>query len=145
MVELDCKQWLRDHPDHTAKVIVALYDCMSMAKACSYWEWHRGTRIMWFRLPEEWHLLFRDAPRIFHKGPLPKGFTRNHPSESRAAEIAVQRKLFKLHFRRYTEDGFVDLAQGRYAITKVQLDGEVVDIRVVWNSRSNGYNGKIWL
>ena len=138
MVDLDCKQWLRDHPKHTEKDIYALYDCMSRAKACSYWEWHRGSRIMWFRLPEEWQSLFRDGPRLFHIGPLPKRFTRNQPSEFRAAEIAVQRKLFKLHFRRYTEEGFVDLVQGRFAITKVQLDGEVIYIRVVWNSRSNG-------
>ena len=86
---------------------------------------------MWFRIPEEWQSLFQDGPRLFHMGPLPKGFTRNNPSESRAAEIAVRRTLFKLHFRRYTEEGFVDLVQGRFAITKVQLEEEVIYIRVV--------------
>ena len=89
--------------------------------------------------------MFRDGPKLFHKGPLPKGFTRNAPSESREVELESRKKVFKLNFRGYLEEGFVDLVQGRFPIAKVVEDGEVLDIRVVWNSKSNGYNEQIWV
>ena len=39
----------------------------------------------------------------------------------------------------------MDLVQGRFPIAKVVEDGDVLDIRVVWNSKSNGYNEQIWV
>ena len=39
----------------------------------------------------------------------------------------------------------MDLVQGRFAISKVVRDGEVLDIRVVWNSKPNGYNEQVWV
>ena len=144
-VEKDAEQWLKNHPRHTNEDAADIVDCVRRAKACSYWEWHRGSRIMWFRLPEEWQSLFRDGPEMFHWGPAPRGFTQNNPSESREVEIEVRKKLFRLKFRGYSEMGRVDLVQGRFSITKVVRDGEVLDIRVVFNSRSNGYNETIWV
>ena len=144
MIERDAQRWLNEHPTHTERDEAGLDDCIWRAKACSYWEWHRGSRVMWFRLPSEWQPLFRDGPKYFHFGPFPKGFTHNNPSESRQAELEVRKKIFKLNFRRYTEPGLVDLVQGRFSVVKAMEGGEVLDIRVVWNSKSNGYNDQIW-
>ena len=143
-VEQDRIQWLREHPGHTAGDVAAIEDCVRRARACSYWEWHRGSRIMWFRLPEEWQPLFRDGPRLFHLGRHPKGMTRDATSESRAAEIAVRKKIFRLGFRGYSERGGVDLVQGRFSVIKLMEGEEVLDIRVVFDSKSNGYNENIW-
>ena len=74
-VEQDALKCLKDHPRHSKADVAAIEDCLHRVRACSYWEWHRGSRIMWFCLPEEWQALFRDGPKLFHKGPLPKGFT----------------------------------------------------------------------
>lgn len=144
LVERDAERWLKSHPSHSRQERAALDDCVRRARACSYWEWCRGSRIMWFRLPEEWQTWFREGPRMFRTGPLPKALTRNAPTPSRSAEIEVRKKIFKLNFRGYTEAGFVDLVQPRFPIVKTMVDGEVTDIRVVWNSRSNGYNDQIW-
>ena len=130
-VEQDGHQWLRDHPKYAERDVIAIEDSICRAKACSYWEWHRGSRIMWLRLPSEWQALFRDGPVLFYKVPLPKGFTQNTPSSSREVEIGIRKKIFKINFRGYSEAGFVDLVQGRFAISKVVRDGEVLDIRVV--------------
>ena len=61
-VEQDGHQWLRDHPKYAERDVIAIEDSICRAKACSYWEWHRGSRIMWFRLPSEWQALFWDGP-----------------------------------------------------------------------------------
>ena len=82
---------------------------------------------------------------MFHWGPALKGFTQNNPSKSREVEIEVRKKLFWLNFRGYPEAGRADLVQGRFSVTKVVRDGEVLDIRVMFNSRSNGYNETIWV
>ena len=55
----------------------------------------------------------------------------------------MRKKLFWLNFRGYPEAGRADLVQGRFSVTKVVRDGEVLDIRMVFNSRSNGYNKTI--
>jgi len=144
LVQRDAERWLEAHPRASAQERRALDDCVRRARACSYWEWHRGSRIMWFRLPEEWQTLFREGPRMFRMGELPKGMTRNAPTPSRSAELEVRKKIFKLNYRGYTEVGFVDLVQPRFPVVKTMVDGEVTDIRVVWNSRSNGYNERIW-
>ena len=115
-VEMDAKQWLIDHPKHTKEDVAAIQDCIKRAKACSYWEWHRGSRIMWFRLPEEFQAFFRDGSKLFHVGPTPIGLTRNSPSESRAAEIEARKKIFKLSYQGYIETGFVDLVQGHFQL-----------------------------
>ena len=66
-------------------------------------------------------------------------------STTRSEEIAVVKKIFKLQYRGYVEKKFVSLVQGRFAITKLMVDEEVLDIRVVWNSKSNRYNKQIWV
>ena len=47
-VQQDAEDWLRAHPKHTEEDIEAIHNCLRRVKACSYWEWHRGSRIMWF-------------------------------------------------------------------------------------------------
>ena len=54
--------------------------------------------------------------------------------------------MFKAEFRDYVEDGYVDLVQPRFPAVKVETVGVIQDIRVrvVWNSKSNGYNACLW-
>ena len=85
---------------------------------------------MWFQLPEEWQALFWDGPQLFHHGPLHKGMARN-ASRTRSEEILVLKKIFKLQYQGYIDKGFVDFVQGCFAITKLMVDKEVMNIRVV--------------
>ena len=48
-------------------------------------------------LPEEWQTLFRDGPKLFHKGPLPKGYTHNAPPEFCEVDNEIQ-QVFRLNF-----------------------------------------------
>ena len=97
---------------------------------------------MWFRLPEEWPALFQDGPRWFHSPS--KGMITNNPT-TRLEEIAVRTEIFKLQYQGYLEKEFTSLIQGCFIITKLMADEEVLDSRVVWSSKSNGYNQQIWV
>jgi hypothetical protein len=61
------------------------------------------------------------------------------PSPSRDAEIWYRKKIFQLQYRHFIKRGFTDLITPRVFIVKA-----IVDIRVVWNSKSNGHNTTLW-
>jgi hypothetical protein len=61
------------------------------------------------------------------------------PLSSRDAEIWCRKKVFQLRYRHFIEKGFTDLITPHFSIVKA-----VVDIRVVWNSKSNGHNATLW-
>ena len=82
---------------------------------------------------------------FWHLGAAPKGMVHNLPSPSREAEIEARKKVFKLKFQGNLDKGkFVNLCVPRFAIEKVRSNGVVVDIRVVWDSKSNGHNATLW-
>ncbi len=122
----------------------AIEDIVRRFKPCSYWQWHRGSRILFYLYPEEFQVDMRDGVEFFHKSPPPSGFPHNIPSPSREAEIQARQKVFKLRYRWYLEYEFVRLVTARFSVVKVMTDGVVTDIRVVWNSKSNGHNGTLW-
>ena len=49
-----------------------------------------------------------------------------------------------MRLRGFIEKGCTDLIMQRFPVVKVMVDGEVLDIRVVWNSKSNGHNAMLW-
>jgi hypothetical protein len=61
------------------------------------------------------------------------------PSPLREAKIWCRKKVFQLRFRHFIKKGFTDLITQQFSIVKA-----VVDIRVVWNSKSNGHNATLW-
>ena len=80
-------------------------------------------------------------------GAAPTGMVHNLPAPSREDEIESRKKVFKLKFQWYLErNKFVNVCVTRFAIVKVMLDSVVVvvDIRVVWDSKSNGHNATLW-
>ena len=144
-VEEDGLQWLKDHPNHTREDRYSIEDCIYRAKACTYWDWTRGSRIFWWRLPQDLHEVFRDGYKFWHLSHPPQGMTLNAPSPSREAEIESRKKVFRLCYRGYIERGsLVRLVCGRFAVVKLIVDDVVVDIRVVWNAKSNGHNATLW-
>ncbi|KAL7525378.1 hypothetical protein ACHAXR_003796, partial [Thalassiosira sp. AJA248-18] len=67
---------------------------------------------------------------------------KNHPAASREAEIVTRKKIFKLKYQGYLEAGYVLflLVIPRFIVEKLVLLGVVLDVRCVWDSRSNGHN-----
>jgi hypothetical protein len=134
--------WNRNRRD--PRDIAAIHDCIFRARACSYWHWHRGSRLFFWRFPPEFREQMRDGIPFYHIAPSPKGHAHNMPSPSREAEIECRRKVFQLRYRHFIEKGFTDLITQRFPIVELMVEGEVLDIRVVWNSKSNGHNATLW-
>jgi hypothetical protein len=66
------------------------------------------------------------------------------PSPSREAKIECRKKVFQLCYRHFIERGLIDLITQQFSVVKLMVDGEVRDIWVVWNSKSNGHNSTLW-
>jgi hypothetical protein len=77
----------------------------------------------------------RDGTPFYYIAACLVGRAHNMPSPSREAELECRKKVFQLRYQHFIERGFTDLITQRFSIVKA-----VVDIRVVWNSKSNGHN-----
>eukprot|EP00956_Cyclotella_meneghiniana_P001321 scaffold1440_cov23-Cyclotella_meneghiniana.AAC.2 len=123
-------------------------DCIRRAKGSDYWDWHRGSRLFFWRFPEEcgWRKDARDGVEFWHLAKPPTGMHfQNIPASSREAEIQLRTKVFQLYFRRYLEPGPPDLITPRFSVEKVASeDGKVLDIRGVWDAKRNGLNATLW-
>ena len=144
-LEREGLQWLNEH-GNTKYDREIVEDCIRRAKAATYWEWVRGSRLFFWRFSDEFLADMRDGVPFFHWADGPTGFQHNLPAPSREAEIAARKKIFKLRFQNYMEKGeLVQLLVPRFSIVKIQGDGgEVLDIRVIFDSKSNGHNATLW-
>ena len=61
--------------------------CIYRARAASYWHWHRGSRIFFWRFPKQFRSTMRDGTPFYHLADPPVGFAHNMPAPSREAEI----------------------------------------------------------
>ena len=93
---------------------------------------------------EEFRNDFRDGIEFFHLSAAPKGMVHNLPAPSRESEIEARKKVFKLKFQWNLEKEFVSLCVPRFSIVKLMKDGIVLDIRVIFDSKSNGHNATLW-
>ncbi len=121
------------------KDLAAILDILFRTRAAFYWQWHRGSRPFFWRFPLKFREEMRDGVPFYHIAPSPVGQAHNTPSPSREAEIECRKKVFQLRNRHFVERGFTDLITQHLSIVK-----PVVDIRVVWNSNSNGHNATLW-
>jgi hypothetical protein len=126
------------------KDLAAIQNCIFRARACSYWHWHQGRRLFFWRFPKEFQTQMQDGIPFYHLCPAPQGHAHNTPSPSRGAEIKCQQKVLQLRLRGFIEKGYTDLITQRFPVVKVMVEEEVLDIRVVWNSKSNGHNATLW-
>ena len=86
----------------------------------------------------------RDGIEFFHLTTPPQGMIHNLPDPSCEAEFEARKKVFKLKFEWQLEHKFVSLVVPRFSIVKLLVDRVVINIRVIWDSKSNGYNVTLW-
>ncbi len=135
-----CFNWSARDPQD----FLAIQDCNFRAHACSYWHWHWGSWLFLWRFPLELQKQMRDGISFYHIAPSPVGHAHNMPSPSRQAEIETRKKVFQLQYRHFIETGFTDLITQRFLVVKLEDDSVILEIQVVWNSKSNGHNATLW-
>ncbi len=52
--------------------------------------------------------------------------------------------MLQLRLRDFIEKGYTDLIMQIFSVVKVMVEGEVLDIQVVWKSKSDGHNATLW-
>ena len=71
-------------------------DCLRRARSATYWSWVRGSRLFFWRFPEEFLDDARDGVPFWKLTTAPPSDLPNYPGESREAEIEARKKVFKL-------------------------------------------------
>ncbi len=138
------REWLQKQSPPSQADIDGVNDCLRRVAGCTYWDWTRGSRIFFWKIPDEWRGDFRNGVPFWRLSEPPKGYMRNHPSPSREAELATRIKIFKLRYQWFLERGHVTLVVPRFATVKLVVDGVVKEIRVVWDCTANGHNNTLW-
>ena len=85
-LEREAKAWLAAH-GNLAVDRDAIADCIRCVKAATYWQWIRGSRLLFWRFPDEFRIEMRDGTEFFHLAEAPKGLPHNLPSPSWEAEL----------------------------------------------------------
>ncbi len=124
--------------------LAAIKDCIFWACAASYWHWHRGSRLFFWRFPKEFQKMMQDGTPFYHVANSPVGYAHNMAAPSREAEIETRKKVFQLWYRHFIKRGFTDLITQRFSVVKLEVEGVILEIQVVWNSLSNGHNATLW-
>lgn len=143
----ETSRWL-DDTGRKREDVNAAEDCLRRCSGSDYWEWHRGSRLHFWRIPEEcnWRRDARDGAKFWHLKEPPKGLHfRNIPATTREGELQMRHKIFQLWFRGYIEAGPVDLVTPRFPVEKaVDETTGAIDVRTVWDSKKNGLNATLW-
>ena len=123
----------------------AIADCIRRAKGCTYWSWTRGSRMFFWKFPEEWRNDFRDGVPFWKVTNPPTGYMLNMKAPSHEAELATRLKIFKLKFSYYLDRDMVNLLIPRFIVPKVVADdGTILDVRCVWDCKINGHNKTLY-
>ena len=134
---------------HHPKDARATEDCLQCAEGADYWEWHRGSRLFFWRFPKAcgWQRDARDGVEFWHLANPPTGrHFANIPATTREGELQIRAKVLQLVFRWYLEKGPLDLVIPTFPVEKVVDENStmVLDIRAVWDAKRNGLNATLW-
>jgi hypothetical protein len=77
----DAMRWWRSN-GRNPQDLAAIEDCLYRARAASYWHWHRGSRIFFWRFPKEFRSTMRNGTPFYHLADPPVGFAHNMPAPS---------------------------------------------------------------
>lgn len=116
----EAHSWLAANGNHP-KDARAIEDCIRRTASSDYWDWHRGSRLFFWRFPEEfgWRQEARDGTELWHLKDPPRGLHfENIPPSTREGELQIQAKVFQLLFRGYLEPGPSLLITPRFAVEK---------------------------
>ena len=104
-------KWLKEHGGElgTKEDCEAIEDCLWMIKACTYWVWPRGSRIFFWKFPDEWRSNVRDGIPFWQVSKPPVGYLTNMAAPYCEAELAVRLKIFKLKIQHNIEERFTNL------------------------------------
>jgi hypothetical protein len=76
------------------KDLAAIQDILFQACCFSYWQWHQGSRLFFWRFLPKFREQMRDGMPFHHIAPCPVRRAHNMPSPSSKAKIECCKKVF---------------------------------------------------
>eukprot|EP00956_Cyclotella_meneghiniana_P007532 scaffold10178_cov23-Cyclotella_meneghiniana.AAC.4 len=110
-------------------------ECITKAGACSWWEWHQGSRPFFWRWPKNRVAWARDGQEHLVTKELPKYTRAQRAPKSEEDRTKVWRKLSKVRERLYINVGLVLSLMHWFYVLKGDSD-----IRMVYNGTASGIN-----
>lgn len=119
---------------------LALLECVERCRNSTWWDWKRGSRLLFWRWGHLWQREARDGAKGLHTGwpPPRKKFPKVPVTEAWIREKDLD-KLRALISKGYLEVGPCTLVVPRFPVPKGDED-----IRVVWDFKRNGFNAMMY-
>jgi len=115
-------------------------ECLHYNAHCTWWEWHGGSKLFFWRWPEAFRIMARDGMPTWVKGELPKYRVPQHKEKDPEAIKMVAAKLNNVYGKGYVGKGRVESLTYHFHVKKGESD-----IRMVYDGTKCGLNGVLWV
>ena len=105
----------------------------------SFWEWKKGSRLIFWRWPKEFRREARDGSEVYIKDKLPNYTKKQNWTKIHSEKKAMIKKLHKVQERGYVIPGHVSSLTGFFCVPKGSDD-----IRMVYDATKCGLNDSVW-
>jgi len=113
-------------------------DCLSRCANSSWWEWSAGSRLLFWRWPEEYKISIRDGVKLWTKGPLPDNKVLQRGEKDESTRKAIKSKLEAVMSKGYLVRREVKSLTSFFSVPK----GEG-DVRIVYDGTISGLNSQL--
>ncbi|KAL7468881.1 hypothetical protein ACHAXS_009127 [Conticribra weissflogii] len=133
------KWWrcLRKHPALGLDLTVGS-DCVRRCAESSWWEWHAGSALLFWRWPKSHIKWARDGQPHYTTGKLKPFLVAQQAPKSEENRLKIKEKVDKVRARMYIEPGNVVSLTHMFDVPKG------TDIRMVYNGTSCGLNDVLY-
>jgi hypothetical protein len=116
-------------------------DCIKYATQCTWWEWLGGSRLFFWRWPNEFKNMARDGiPVCWLPDKQPTSKRPQPPVHDKEVRKQMTAKLQKVRRRGYVRSGFVRSLIRFFAVPKGNTD-----IRMVYDGTASGFNDSVFV
>ena len=109
-----------------------------------WWSWSCGSRLLFWKWQAEVTQDARDGAPFWVTGRLPRNQKPQRPPLDKRMAKFPAKKINKVRSRGHITPGFVRSLTNYFPVEKVVEDGEVLDVRMVYDATQSGLNDVLW-
>lgn len=114
-------------------------DCLRRVAGATFWDWACGSRILFWRWPDELKCWARDGHPVYIAKSLPQYRKRQPWEPNRDIRGQVSKKLTK-----FIDQGYVSQGPVRSLVSFFTVPKGESDVRVVFDGTRSGLNAALW-
>jgi hypothetical protein len=125
----------RDHPD-----LVAGRLCLFHCAGANWWEWQKGSTLLFWQWPPQLQQGARDGHPIWIRDSLPSYRVPQKTERDSVRLEQIKAKLNNIREKRYVGRGTIQSLTGYFAVPKGPSD-----VRMVYDASKTGLNAALWV